>query len=265
LPIGTLPVYMVAELKYEVPGLFLEKSEGRQKFMVVYNRYFYSLGAVAAKAKEIQKREQEYDAIDRILFEIGYMLNHFAFEWRLEEVNHPMGAASVEDANIAGATVLVFAAIGKAALAFAHQLKHGRPDDTKPQIVVAVGSNASSPFTENTYRCGRVLECDYDIKTGKSLSMDLGVSVEDEIILVDFRARDGAVQRWLKIPKGNKNALLVGVAGGVVPETSQQALGKFMATAQSGIIDARVNVSDLSDAGIRMIRNTEYFEGAARD
>ena len=270
LPIGTLPVDMRVELDPELPGTFVEASEHRSKLMPVYNRYFLSAPAVSAQEKEVQKRNQAYDALSRVLHETGYMLNRFAFGWRPEEIAHPMGAAggqwSSEKADLAGSTVLVFAASTKTALSFAYQLKHGRPEDAKPAMVIAVGSKQSEAFTENTGFFGRVLDYNYDTSSGEALGRTLGLRPDSKVVIFDFGARGSAAVRWsTHLKKDHTNVHFIVAAGEVLPDSPQKTIEKFMAVEQSGVIDARVNASDIRDAGMKAIGKKAYFEGATKD
>ena len=270
LPIGTLPVDMRVEIDTEVPWTFVDTSDHRAKLMAVYNRYFLNAPAVTAQEMAAQKQNQGYDAIGRVLHETGYMMNRFAFGWRKEEIAHPMGAAggewSSEKANLAGATVLIFAASGKTALSFAHQLKYRRPEDKKPQMVIAVGSKRSEAFMDNTNLFGRVVEYDYDTLSGEALGQYLGLHTESKVVIFDFGARNSAAARWsTHLKKDYANVHLIAVGGEVVPDSPQNTLQKFMAANQSRVIDARVNASDLRDAGIKAIGKKPFFEGAVKD
>ena len=270
LPIGTLPVDMRVEIDSEVPGMFVETSHHRAKLMAVYNRYFLEAPAVTTQEKEVQKQSQGYDAIGRVLHETAYMMNRFAFGWHPEEIAHPAGASggewSIEKANLAGATVLIFSASGKTAISFAYQLKHGRPEDAKPEMVIAVGSKHSKTFTENTDLFGRVLDYGYDTLSGIALGQYLGLRTESKVVIFDFGARGSAAMRWsTHLKQDYTNVHYIAVGGEVVPLSPQETIARFTAAAQSGMVDARVNASDLRDSGIKAIGRKAFFEGAAKD
>ena len=154
--------------------------------MIVYNRYFTYPSATGAQALAAEKQSQGYDALTRVLFETGYRMNRFAFAWNPKELAHPMGkreGRSFEDAQITGATVLVFSTSGKTALALAHQLRFGRPAEQKPIAVVGVGSPASRDFTEKAGFYDQLLDYSDD---GKDLGSTLGLTPDSKIVLVDF-------------------------------------------------------------------------------
>ena len=263
LPIGTLPVDMQVEINASVPGQFFEISKGRAHLMPVYNRYMFYPPAKTVEEKE----SQGVDALYQVLFETGYMMNRFVFAWDPKDLVQPsqeMGPASEglpkwtgEDAKIDAETVvLLFAASGKTALAFAHQLKNARPEGSKPALVVAIGSDASKAFTEGTGLYDKILT--YNADSG-GLAAELGLKTNSKIIVCDFGSRDGAAGRWAqKLKQSHPNTMWIGVGGEVVADSPETTMQKFMASIGGSRI--QVNASGMRTQGMEVLGEKEYFE-----
>lgn len=264
LPTGTLPVDMLVEVSKDVPGQFFEISKGRAHLMPIYNRYLFYPSAAAAEEKE----SQGINSLFQVLFETGYLMNRFVFAWDPEELVQPsqeMGPASdgapkwtIEDAQIGADTVvLLFAASGKTALAFAHQLKHARPTGSKPGMVVAVGSDSSRAFTEGTGLYDKILAYNADSTT--DLASELSLNAKSKIVICDFGSRDAAAKRWAeKLKQTYKNVMWLGVGGEVVPDSPEKTMEKFVAGMTSGMI--QINASGLRTQAMKVSGEKKYFE-----
>lgn len=126
------------------------------------------------------------------------MMNRFVFAWDPAELVHPSGAAegwSFEDAQLTGATVLLFAPSSKTGITFAHQLKHGRPEDKKPARVIAVGSASSKAFTDGTGLFDAVV--DYGAGEQENLSELLGLNADSKVVVLEFGSRGAAAYRYV--------------------------------------------------------------------
>ena len=263
LPIGTLPVDMHVEVCKTVPGQFFEISEERSKLMPIYNRYMFYPPTTTAE----EKQSQGIDSLCQVMFETGYMMNRFIFAWDPEELAQP-GAElgeddsvkpwKVEDAQIGADTVmLLFAASGKTALAFAHELKHARPAWSKPGRVVAVGSDSSRAFTEGTGLYDKILK--YDADSTSDLATELGLNANSKIVICDFGSRGAAANRWAEILKQTyKNVIYLGIGGEVVADTPEKTTEKFMARVTSMMI--QVNASGLRSQAMKILGEKKYFE-----
>lgn len=191
LPIGTLPVDMAVKYDPSTPGRFEEVSPHRSKLMPIYNRYLFHPRAATAD----DRTSQGYDALMRILYETGFMLNRFVFAWQPSQLLDPNGWGdgwTFRHAQLRGATVLCFAASGKTGISFAHQLKYGRPDAERPAKVVAVGSVASKAFVEGTGLFDSVLEYTAD---EQDLVETLSLDADSKVVICEFGSRGAAAYR----------------------------------------------------------------------
>ncbi|KAG0652107.1 hypothetical protein D0Z07_1038 [Hyphodiscus hymeniophilus] len=262
LPIGTLPVDMQVEVNPAVPGQFFEISEARSKIMPIYNRYlFYPPTTTAAADKE----SLGLDALCQVLFETAYLMNRFVFAWIENELAQPgkdLGPPSTvtwkfEDAKIREDTVvLLFAASGKTGLSFGYELKHGRPAESTPRMVIAVGSESSKGFTQGTGLFDKVLTYDAD---SDDLAKELGLEANSKVVVCDFGSRGVAAGRWVtKLKQSYEDVLWVGVGGEVVPDSPEKVTEKFMAGMTSSMI--QVNASGMRTQAMVALGEKEYFE-----
>lgn len=147
---------MEVELSMELPGHFVEISSRREGLMPLYNRYLTLPPSILSEEK---KQSLGHDALWRVLFETGYLLNPFVFAFTptervkpgRDDEPGPVKESSVEQTHIdPNTTVIIFSGSGKTALAFAHELRLGRSVESRPGKIVAVGSEASRSFIEGT-------------------------------------------------------------------------------------------------------------------
>jgi hypothetical protein len=260
LPIGTLPVDMEVEINKNVPGQLLEVSKGRAHLMPVYNRYMLYPPTTTA-----EKESQGIDALFQVLFETSYLMNRFVFAWDPKELG-PLSDADpewkVEDAQIGADTViLVFAASGKTALSFAHQLKHARPAGNKPGLVVAVGSESSKKFVEGTGLYDKVLKYDAD---SSDFTTELALNPKSKIVICDFGSRDAAAGRWAqKLKETHKNILWMGIGREVVADSPKKTTEKLAASMTTSMI--QINASALRTQSMKILGEKEYFEGFLKE
>jgi hypothetical protein len=278
LPIGTLPIDKVVEYNPEVPGRFQEVSP-------VYNRYFFAPNAVTAEDRE----GQGYDALLRVLFETGWMMNRFVFAWEPSELSHPSGAGkkgwSFEDVQLTGATVLCFAVSSKTGISFAHQLKYGRPDDKKPSKVIAVGSASSKEFTEGSGLFDSVVDYAAD---EQDLLKVLGLNASSKVVVLEFGSRGGAVYRyaickqlfhshpkalatntyietrWVpKLKPHIKSITAIGIGDEPAAVAPDEMIEKLTAGAQ--IIPHFMDAGAVRAAGISILGEDGYFDAFFKD
>lgn len=274
LPIGTLPVDMKVEVNKEIPGQFYEISPHRAKLMPIYNRYLCYPPINGTQYTAEQKQSEGYNSLCQVLFETGYMMNRFVFAYEPSERVHPSqeigelradprAVWSAEEAHIGKDTiVLLFAASGKTALGFAHQLKNGRPKDKVPRNVVAVGSDASQAFTEGTGLYDFVLN--YNEDANSDLATKLGVDAETKVIIADFGARGGAADRWADKLKGSPKTLQIfSVGGEVVAVSPEVMMQKFVQIMQTERI--QINASGMRSQALEKIGGKRYFEEVLKE
>jgi len=259
LPIGTLPV----DLEVKFPGTknqVLVTNSDRQHILPFYNRY---LLAPSKAENPAPAAHLGYDSLMQVLFETSYNLNRHAFAWDDVKRVHPMGDATswiasdatswtASDASLTGATVIIFAASGKTAVSFAHQLRHNRPAESQPAAIIGVSSAASKAFTERTGFYDRVLL--YSDPDGAKATAASGA----KIVLVDFGARDNAPAIWhAALAPTAAEIAFVGVGGEVRPMSHDEIMAGFAEGAGLGRVQA--NGSGLRDKALE-VGEEAYFE-----
>lgn len=251
LPIGTLPV----DLEVKLPGTknqVLVTNSYRQHILPIYNRYLLTPSKAENPAPATHLG---YDSLMQILFETSYNLNRHTFAWDDAKRVHPMGDATpwtASDASLTGATVIIFAASGKTAVSFAHQLRHNRPAESQPAAIIGVSSAASKAFTERTGFYDRVLL--YSDPDGAKATTASGA----KIVLVDFGARDNAPATWhAALAPTAAEIAFVGVGGEVRPMSHDEIMAGFAKEAALGRVQA--NASGLRDKALEMGEEA-YFE-----
>jgi hypothetical protein len=251
LPIGTLPV----DLEVKLPGTknqVLVTNSYRQHILPIYNRYLLAPSKAENPAPAVHLG---YDSLMQVLFETSYNLNRHAFAWDDAKRVHPMGDATpwtASDASLTGATVIIFAASGKTAVSFAHQLRHNRPVESQPAAIIGVSSAASKAFTERTSFYDRVLL--YSDPDGAKAATASGA----KIVLVDFGARDNAPATWhAALAPTAAEIAFVGVGGEVRPMSHDEIMAGFAKGAGLGRVQA--NASGLRDKALGMGEEA-YFE-----
>ncbi|KAK0639727.1 hypothetical protein B0T16DRAFT_395401 [Cercophora newfieldiana] len=196
-PIASRSEILTLESSPAAEGQYLEVSPHRAHLSGIYNRYFLAPETLSGKHKE-------WDALMKTLFETGYIMAKYAFNGTgIGHLTHPSGHPALEwtseDANLAGAVVIMIGASGKTALSFAWNLQRRSPSE-KPSRVVAVGSARSKTFTQNTGLFDTVYEYDSITTSSTEILNDLQVQGK-KIILFTFETRTGAVEKWAAAAK----------------------------------------------------------------
>jgi hypothetical protein len=236
------------------PGHILEVSPHRTHLLPFYNRY------LVTQPSDVVKRVRDplgWDSLMQVLFETSYMLNRFSFAWEAGNLLPPAAlvgdAWTSEQADITDAVVLVFAASGKTALAFAHQLKHARPADSRPRKVVAVTSAGSKVLVEGTGFYDQVLL--YDAPADEVAKV---ADSNTKLVLCDFGSRGDAFNTWTATlqPLAKSQLLLtIGSEPKVVPH---DALIKGLREA-AAMGKVQVNASDVRSGAMKLLGEARYF------
>ncbi|KAI0018420.1 hypothetical protein F4780DRAFT_794669 [Xylariomycetidae sp. FL0641] len=260
LPLGTLPEDLVVEeaAATAVPGHLLVASPHRARLMPIYNRYVVAppdtADAIAARAEPVA-----YDALLRVMHETAHLLAAYVFGpdparsfWPgLGDEEAAAGAWSPAQADLAGATVLVFAPGAKAALAFAALLQTERPGPgERPARVVGVSSAASAAFVRGLGVYDAVRPATAGDPAGE---LGGGVDPARKVVVFDFGGRGGAAARWARALRddaaGFADVQLVGVG------VAEPPAGGW------GGVDVLVNASDMRDRAMRAVGEARYFAG----
>ncbi|KAE9378492.1 hypothetical protein N431DRAFT_435588 [Stipitochalara longipes BDJ] len=254
-PIGTLPVDK--ELAADAPGVFFETTAHRRDVLPVYNRYFLYQGDNAES-----EQSRAWDAVMRGHFETSYGIHRIAFSWdpiTFPPIN-PSGVKdapwSADDANLTGAIVLVFAASGKTAAAFAQQVRELRPAEFRPRRLIAVGSSASKAFTEGF---GWFDEVHLYSDSPAALAASWAVDGNTKIVILDYGARGDTAVEWADSLRPLCGMVqFVRVASDANIKGAEANTQAALAGQQRG--EVVVNSSALRDWGIEKLGAERYFQ-----
>jgi hypothetical protein len=265
LPIGTLPLDMEVKLS-DISGQFFEVSKRREKQLPIYNRYFF----YPPNSKDLgDKESMGWDALMLILFQTGYMVNRYVFAWESNELVQPGGGKPTPEgwtiqqgALGKNSIVLVFSPSGKTALGLAYSLKHDRPAESKPRLVIGVGSANSKSFSEGTGLYDKVLT--YDADSG-NLEEQLGLTPDTKIAVVDIGARDGAADRWAAKLKNNySNVVQIQIAGETKAQTPEEATAGFLARKKVKGYKGVINASAIRSQAMDQIGEQRFYDDFAK-
>lgn len=264
LPIGDRPEIMEVDIDAET-GHVIETSQRRHQLMNIYNRYLPLSSPKTDPAAD--RASRGWDSAMRVLFETSYLLNRYAFSWEEGKQCHPMGILpspapwSGRDADLTDAVVLLLGASGKTALTFAYQLRHGRPAESRPGKVVAVGSTASRDFSSNAGLFDDIVLYSDSGNTG--VMERLGIDRDTKTLMVNFGARGEADRDWfaaLKAVSDSATALMIGSD----PKLNRRSeLAALAEKPNSGVV--RGNASTLRDSAMAIDGQAGYFEGLEED
>lgn len=229
--------------------------------MNLYNRY----QPLSPDTDLTDKESRGWDAVMHVLFETSYLLNRYAFSWDGRQ-SHPMGIPapapwSEHDADLADAVVLLLGASGKTGLAFAYQLRHGRPAESRPRKVVAVGSAASSDFSKGTGLFDDVIV--YSESGNPSVMETLGIDNDTKVLLVNFGARGDADSEWFAAVKAVSERVSPLIIGSDPKFNRRSELATLAEDPRSGVV--RGNASTLRDSAMAIEGQSKYFEGLEQD
>lgn len=193
LPIGTLPVDLRISPTQSIMDQIVESTPHRKDLWPLYNRYMVYPPSVQHSLKG--DKSLGWDSLMQTLYESAYLVNNFCFSPDAADAVHPLGLKNIkwtkQDADLADAVVIIFAASGKTALSFAYQLR-SRNAAHKPHTVIGVTSPHSQSFTQNTGFYDSVVS--YDGIDEVTKLTDIGTGTR--IVLCDFGARDNAAATW---------------------------------------------------------------------
>ncbi|KAK0703947.1 hypothetical protein B0T26DRAFT_658924 [Lasiosphaeria miniovina] len=255
-PLGTAAEDMRVE-PGPAAGMWHDTSEHRSRLIPIYNRYTVAAAGATRGSKG-------WDALMQPQFETAYMLNRFALSWdaAASPPIHPLGgnpapglipdpAWTAEDADVAGALVVLLAPSGKTGLALAHQLRHGRPAAARPRKVVAVGSERSRAFTVETGFFDDVVLYD-DVADAAVLERLTGKTV-----LVNFGARGDAGEKWMEALRARCERLQVVVVGSEPVAKARRVLSLLTQEEGSGVV--QTNAGGLREKAIALLSAAVYL------
>jgi hypothetical protein len=235
----------------------------RQHVMPIYNRYFVYLPA-SGRGAEIERRTPgvAYDALLRIMHATAFLMESFAFSADPQRVVAPgpgpddnvANPWTVRDADLAGATVLVFAPGSKVGAAFVSLLR-GRKEGRRPRKIVGVSSESSKSFVDGTGIYDAVALTSADpLSVARELGHEGGSG--RRLVVFDFGARAGAAGRWAAaLASENPDLLFVGIGYEIV----DPAKAREPPPAQPPFRAVRVNADDMRRRAMKKIGEEKYW------
>jgi hypothetical protein len=266
LPIGTLPVDLRLKVSDQVKDHFIEISAHRSHLFNMYNRYMILPSGEDTNRAETRTGEA-WDALMLVFAETAYNLNRFVFPWDGSDINpvHPLGTPelpwSKQSSSLAKSIIIIFAASGKTALSFAHQLS--RRPDKESMRVYGVTSESSQKFVKETgFYKGVILYQDFE--TASDIIKSAVARGEcEKIVLCDFGARGDAAKVWLTLLRASPfctttEIIWLGIGGAPRPLTHEQIAKAARENAALGRI--QVNASGMRDAAMSQVGEKRYFD-----
>ncbi|KAK4497017.1 hypothetical protein PRZ48_011466 [Zasmidium cellare] len=221
----------------ELEGHFYERCQAKSGLVKFYRRC-HLVPAEEYNSKDAD--DLDFIALMRAIFGTGYDLANYVLAWKAEERVEPAGPDLLYpwdkevQGDVKGAVVVVFGAAGKAAVGFAHQLKHGRPNSEAPALILGVASSASSRLASSSGLYEAVYTYDEPL-TAIAHGQDCA-GENAKFVLVDFSSHDEAAYLWADeaakrsstpivhicltaLPRPGSNAILV-----IAPHTTAHAI-----------------------------------------
>ncbi|KAI0414190.1 hypothetical protein F5X98DRAFT_378084 [Xylaria grammica] len=277
VPLGTLPEDLSVKLHPEISDQIFVTSAHRQHVMPIYNRYFVYLPSTP-RGREIAQKTAgvAYDAALRVMHATAFLMASFVFSADAARVVAPgpgpddpaSSAWSAQDADLAGATVLIFAPGSKAAVIFAALLRGRKESEGRPRRIIGVSSEASRAFVQGTGIYDDVLLTTADPATG----LDIAGANAGRVVVFDFGGRAGVGPRWAtSLAQRHADLLFVGVGSGLLDPS---AVGAVLAQAavQPPYRAVRVNADDMRRRAMKQVGEEKYWgqeaqswEGFRRD
>ncbi|KAI0593701.1 hypothetical protein F4775DRAFT_487933 [Biscogniauxia sp. FL1348] len=261
LPLGTLPQDL--RVAPALPAHLVTTSPHRRHVLDIYNRYLVVsdiAAQIAAKSTPVA-----LDALLRIMHLTAYLIAEHVFAADPGRAIPPSSAADASapaawsptsDADLSGASVVVFAPGSKAALALAWILRRRRDGGAgKPRRVVGVASPRSVDFVRATGLYDDVLvSSDVDA---------LALSGGERVVVFEFGGRGGAAAAWTAAlrDRGAVNLLFVVVGAEQPVAAGGQTAGEWgPQAAQLGRVPlVRVNADSLRLDAVAKVGERAFY------
>ncbi|KAI0914169.1 hypothetical protein F4823DRAFT_638267 [Ustulina deusta] len=226
------------------------------------------LGVTARSSAEIAARAPgaAHDAVLRVMHATAFLMASFVFSPDPARVVAPGTAGSdawgAGDADLADATVLVFAPGSKAAALFAALLRARTPAD-RPRRVVGVSSEASRAFVAGTGLYDAVVLTSADPGGVVVVGGADGVA-EKRVVVFDFGGRAGVGPRWAAaLVARYPDLLFVGVGSALLDPGAVDAVLAGAARTPP-YRAARVNAGDMRRRAMERVGEETYWAEEAR-
>ncbi|KAI0403938.1 hypothetical protein F4802DRAFT_569145 [Xylaria palmicola] len=270
VPLGTLAQDLEVRAAHPAAGQLLVTSAHRAHVMPIYNRYFvYPPASDRAAAIARRAPAVAHDALLRVMHATAFLMERFVFSADPARVVAPGPGPDDDseswrsaDADLRGATVLIFAPGSKAAALFAALLRRrsASASGARPRHVVGVSSEASRAFVEGTGFYDAVLPADHD----DPVAAVRGSGDDDEVgggrlVVVDFGGRAGVGPRWAAaLAPRHPDLLFVGVGTGILHPSAVAQVAAAMQQPRP-YRAARVNADDMRRRAIARVGEEQYW------
>jgi hypothetical protein len=221
--------------------------EHRQHLWKIYNRL-----TLCAPLSDIEQSPGTntlgYDSLMQILFSTSYNMNAYIFAWHEANRTHPSGegAWTAADADLTDAAVIILNASGKTGMSFAWVLRNARPAQHQPRTIIGVGSeNSIATITSSGFYNDTKLN-----SAAETTAASLKETAIRRVVLLNFGAREGAMQAWQAALESTSTPLTTITVGG---DVAVQGQGAFSMPVNM------VNASLLREKGIEL-GGAEYFK-----
>jgi hypothetical protein len=260
-PTSPFPVDLYLTKSENVPGHFLETSEGRKKVMAAYQRFM-----VISNALKSGNEQMAADIlVFRIPFEVGYVLNRFTFAHRPGDTQiHPFPEMkqpwNSEQADIKDAVIIALGAGGRACRAFVQQVATNRTAGSGPKGLVEVTSSATSNLS-GTKMPFKHLVLKYEEAASDRLVNFLSEIAPKKIVVTDFGGRNNVITtitKYLSQILPDVKIHTIGIGGEATFASSSTRTVNPPPDAFQ--YDARMNTSGIRVAAIAQHGEKEFFE-----
>ncbi|KAI0443535.1 hypothetical protein F4803DRAFT_306608 [Xylaria telfairii] len=262
VPLGTLAQDLEVRLHDSIADQVFVTNGYRQHVMPIYNRYFVYLPSsdrtdtIARKTPAIA-----HDAVLRVMHATAYLMESFVFSSSASRVVAPGPGPddgwTAEDADLGGATVLIFAPGSKAAAIFAALL--AQRTEGRPHQIVGVTSEASRAFVEDTGIYDRVI-------LTSAADDDFAPDATRRLVVFDFGGRAGVGPRWAASLAARLPAdkfLFVGVGSSILdPSVAGQMAARSQQTPPYAA--TRVNADDMRRRAMKALGEERYWAEEGR-
>ena len=258
-PTSSLPIDLKL-VPADVPKHWIEKSEGRQTLMNLYQRYMIPDPQVRVQSLDEAKWKDMAWGGALTVWQAGYLLNAYIFG---PQPVHPLGFGewSEKDADLSAAVVIALSASGKTARGFIHELTSHRSADQGPLGLLSITSAQNSSFVPKAFFPTKTVS--YDQATSTETLDWIAAQKPAKIVVVDFGGRGDSLYTLLEALKGQSTGcetVVIGV-GGAADALTPKDVGDWAQKTTSLDNRVQMNASGIRDTAMEKYGAEAYFKG----
>ena len=258
-PTSSLPVDLKL-VPADVPGHWIEKSEGRKTLMNLYQRYMIQDPQARVQSLDEAKWKELAWGAALTVWQAGYLLNAYIFG---RQPVHPLGFGewSEKDADLSAAVVIALSASGKTARGFIHEVTSHRSSGQGPLGLLSITSARNSEFVPKAHFQTKTVS--YEQATSNETLDWIATQKPAKVVVVDFGGRGDSLYTLLEALKRYSNGwetVIIGV-GGAADALTPKDVGDW--AQKTTTLDNRVqmNTSGIRDTAMEKYGAEEYFKG----